>query len=87
MAGGGGPNTVARTRDEAAETAGGGERKSDEGAKRPPLVGAAEQGHEADALDLRATVLPILLKSYWKPIAGLLVVLCVLRKLLGGRRS
>jgi len=52
----------------------------DEGAAAPPQK-------VDDALDLGATVLPILLKSYWKPIVGVFVVLCVLRKLLGGRRS
>jgi len=47
-----------------------------------PWVEAAAAPRESDeALDLGATVLPILLKSYWKPIVGVLVVLCVLRKL------
>jgi len=78
---GGRPNAVAWARDEAAETTDGGEGKSDAGAKRPPWVGAAAPLQErADALDLGATVLPILLKSYWKPIAGVLLVLLVLRK-------
>lgn len=64
-----------------AETADGGERKSDAGAKRPSWVGAAGPAQERDdALDLGATVLPILLKSYWKPIVGVLLVLLVLRK-------
>lgn len=65
------------------------------GAAATSSPGAAGQGHEAaaptqerdDALDLGATLLPILLKSYWKPIVGGLVALWVLRKLLGGRRS
>jgi len=86
--GDGRPKAMPRARDEAAETTDGGERKSDEGAKRPPWVGAVAPPQKGDdALDLGATVLPILLKSYWKPIAGLLVALCVLRKLLGGQRS
>ena len=40
---------------------------------------------EDDALDLGATVLPVLLKSYWKQALGVVVVLLVLRRLL--RRS
>ena len=35
-----------------------------------------------DALDLGATVLPVLLKSYWKQAVGVLLVLLVLRRLL-----
>lgn len=35
-----------------------------------------------DALDLGATVLPVLLKSYWKQGLGVLLVLLVLRRLL-----
>ena len=35
-----------------------------------------------DALDLGATVLPVLLKSYWKQALGVLVVLLVLRRLI-----
>ncbi len=45
-------------------------------------AGEAEQG----ALDLGATVLPILLKSYWKPIVIVFVGLLVLKKLFGRRR-
>jgi len=45
-----------------------------------PSVGAAGQGQEVEALDLGATVLPILLKSYWKPIAGAILLLFLLRK-------
>jgi len=48
----------------------------------------AEAGGEPDdALDLGATVLPILLKTYWKQLAGAVLVLLVLRRLLGRRRS
>jgi len=35
-----------------------------------------------DALDLGATVLPVLLKSYWRQALGVLVVLIILRRLL-----
>jgi len=35
-----------------------------------------------DAIDLGATVLPVLLKSYWKQALGVIVVLLVLRRLL-----
>jgi uncharacterized protein len=45
-------------------------------ASRPP----GPQG--GDAIDLGATVLPVLLKSYWKQALGVLVVLLVLRRLL-----
>ena len=40
-----------------------------------------------DALDLGATVLPVLAKAYWKQAVGVLLVLWVLRSLLGRRRS
>jgi carbon monoxide dehydrogenase subunit G len=38
-----------------------------------------------DALDLGATVLPVLVKAYWKQALGLLLVLLVLRRLLRRR--
>ena len=38
-----------------------------------------------DALDLGATVLPILLRTYWRQLAGAVLVLLVLRRLLGRR--
>ena len=40
-----------------------------------------------DALDLGATVLPVLAKAYWKQALGVLLVLWVLRSLLGRRQS
>ena len=40
-----------------------------------------------DALDLGATVLPVLAKAYWKQAVGVLLVLWVLRSLLGRRQS
>jgi carbon monoxide dehydrogenase subunit G len=47
--------------------------------------GATPGGGE-DALDLGAAVLPVLLRSYWKQVAGALVVLLVLRWLFSRRR-
>ena len=44
------------------------------GGERPR--GAADAG---EALDLGATVLPVLLKSYWRQVAGVFAVLLVLR--------
>ncbi|MFC6285985.1 SRPBCC domain-containing protein [Nocardioides sp. GCM10027113] len=41
-------------------------------AERP---GTQRSASEDDALDLGATVLPVLVKSYWKPVAGALAVL------------
>ncbi len=50
-----------------------------------PVGGARKAPASDDALDLGATVLPILLKSYWKQIAGAVVVLLILRRLLRRR--
>ncbi len=44
-------------------------------------------GEPDDALDLGATVLPILAKTYWKQLVGAVLVLLVLRRLLGGRKG
>lgn len=44
-------------------------------------------GEPDDALDLGTTVLPILLRTYWKQLAGAVLVLLLLRRLLGGRRG
>ena len=52
----------------------------DLGAQRSQAAAAAPA--ENDALDLGATVLPVLLKSYWRQALGVLVVLLVLRRLL-----
>lgn len=47
----------------------------------------AETADEPDeALDLGATVLPILLRTYWRPLLGAVLVLLVLRRLLRGHR-
>jgi len=50
----------------------------------PPVAAAAAPPPPApgDALDLGATVLPVLLKSYWRQALGVVVVLLVLRRLL-----
>ena len=47
---------------------------------RPP------QPQEQEALDLGATVLPVLVKSYWKQVLGAVLVVLVLRRLLRRRR-
>jgi carbon monoxide dehydrogenase subunit G len=53
----------------------------------PPVAAAAAPPPPApdDALDLGATVLPVLLKSYWRQALGVVVVLLVLRRLLRRR--
>ena len=56
-------------------------------ASAPQPVGARRAASSDDALDLGATVLPVLLKSYWKQAAGVLLVLLVLRRLLSRSRS
>ena len=50
----------------------------------PPAAAPAAPPPPApdDALDLGATVLPVLLKSYWKQALGVVVVLLVLKRLL-----
>jgi carbon monoxide dehydrogenase subunit G len=50
----------------------------------PPAAAPAAPPPPAadDALDLGATVLPVLLKSYWKQALGVVLVLLVLRRLL-----
>jgi uncharacterized protein len=46
-----------------------------------PTARAGDDGG-GDALDLGATVLPVLLRSYWKQALGVLLVLIVLRRLI-----
>lgn len=53
---------------------------------RPTTAGGGKHAQEQEALDLGATVLPILVKSYGKQIAGAVLVLVVLRWLLRRRR-
>ena len=45
-----------------------------------------EAAREDDALDLGATVVPILLRTYWRQLLGTLLVLIVLKRLLRRRR-
>ncbi|CAI9417003.1 SRPBCC family protein [Nocardioides sp. T2.26MG-1] len=52
-------------------------------AATPKHLGSA--GGE-DHLDLGATVLPVLARTYWRQALGVVVVLLVLRRLLAGRR-
>ena len=52
----------------------------DLGAQRTQSAPAAPA--EDDALDLGVTVLPVLLKSYWRQALGVIVVLLVLRRLM-----
>jgi carbon monoxide dehydrogenase subunit G len=52
-------------------------------AARPTPVTATPPAGGDDALDLGATVLPVLAKAYWKQIAGVVLALLVLRRLLG----
>lgn len=47
---------------------------------------AREAPREAEALDLGATVVPILLRTYWKQLAAAVLVIWVLRRLLRRRR-
>lgn len=44
------------------------------------------KAEQVEAIDLGTTVLPILLKTYWKQIAAAVVVLIILKKLLGRRK-
>ena len=51
---------------------------------RPPSTPRrhTHRREDDDALDLGATVLPVLAKAYWKQALGVLLVLFVLRRLL-----
>lgn len=50
-----------------------------------PAAGKRKAEH-VEAIDLGTTVLPIVLKTYWKQIAAAVVVLIILKKLLRRRR-
>jgi carbon monoxide dehydrogenase subunit G len=52
----------------------------------PPPTRSERSGADDDALNLGATVLPVLVKTYWKQAAGALAVLLVLRWLFSRRR-
>jgi carbon monoxide dehydrogenase subunit G len=54
---------------------------------RPREMDMQTETGSDDALDLGATVLPVLAKAYWKQAVGVLLVLWVLRSLLGRRHS
>jgi carbon monoxide dehydrogenase subunit G len=49
---------------------------------RPSAAARPSAAKQDDALDLGATVLPILAKTYWKQALGLVLVLLLLRRLL-----
>lgn len=66
-----------------AAMASGGDEAGGSGTSRQP-IGA---GEDDDALDLGATVLPVLAKMYWKQALGVLLVLVVLKRLLSRRNS
>jgi len=55
------------------------------GGPSAPREEAREEVRENDALDLGATVVPILLRTYWRQLAGAVLVLLVLRRLLRRR--
>lgn len=55
-------------------------------AEVPARPTAPQPPHAAEALDLGATVLPILLKTYWRQLAAGLLVVVVLWRLLRRRR-
>jgi uncharacterized protein len=44
-----------------------------------PQAAPASAAPQDDAIDLGSTVLPVLVKTYWKPVVGLLAALIVLR--------
>ena len=50
-----------------------------EPAPRPPAAQSQPAAQRDDALDLGATVLPVVIKAYWKQLAGALLALVVLR--------
>ncbi len=55
------------------------------GLDEAPSVRAGATPGGADAIDLGATVLPVLLKSYWKQALGVVLVLIVLRRIMRRR--
>ena len=80
----GGTPVRRRGRDPAGAPAPAHRERSVGAARRPP--GPARRRPD-EALDLGTTVLPVLLKSYWKQAAGGTLVLLVLKKLLSRSRS
>jgi carbon monoxide dehydrogenase subunit G len=85
--GGAAPGAPAEEKVPAAAGAAPGGATAPAGAHAGPRAGEARPGESAEALDLGATVLPILLKTYWRQLAGAVVVLLVLRWLVRRRRD
>jgi carbon monoxide dehydrogenase subunit G len=69
----------------AGATSGSGAAGASSAAGRLAAAPRASGAKQDDALDLGATVLPILAKAYWKQAVGLLLVLLLLRRLLRRR--
>ena len=84
---GGTPGAVAGTGAAAAGASRAGFTAGTPSSSAPRPAGARTAASSDDALDLGATVLPVLLKSYWKQAAGVILVLLVLKKLLSRSRS
>ena len=75
--------------DQGAATAAAAAGATPAGAQAPegrPAAPGKRKAEQVEAIDLGATVLPVLLKTYWKQIAGAVLVLLVLRRLLRRRR-
>ena len=67
--------------------AGQGERRMSNMRAMPREMDMQTETESEGALDLGATVLPVLARAYWKQAVGVLLVLWVLRSLIGRRRS
>ena len=65
--------------------AGAGERRMSNMRAMPREMDMQTETESDDALDLGATVLPVLARAYWKQALGVLLVLWVLRSLIGRR--
>ena len=80
--------TVADDASPATDGEAGGERRMNNLRELPPRGPDTHGESDSDqALDLGATVLPVLAKAYWKQAVGVLLVLWVLRTLIGRRHS
>jgi carbon monoxide dehydrogenase subunit G len=66
---------------------GAGDRRMSNMRALPRELDMQTETESEDALDLGATVLPVLARAYWKQAVGVLLVLWVLRSLLGRRNS
>jgi len=66
---------------------GAGDRRMSNMRAMPRELDMQTETESEDALDLGATVLPVLARAYWKQAVGVLLVLWVLRSLLGRRHS